>query len=141
LAETLDGAGIECHLLPLAIPYHTPLVRNALTVDHADVRQLPIAPPAVKAWSCSSASPYPDDIEELRALCTGLFEKTIQLRSTVEKAYEDGARIFVELGPRGSLTPLIQETLAEKPHLAVACDLTNRSSITQLNHLLGALFC
>lgn len=41
---------------------------------------------------------------------------------TVERAYEDGVRVFVEHGPRAILTSAIGRILGDRPHLVVALD-------------------
>jgi phosphopantetheine--protein transferase-like protein len=97
--------------------------------------------PQVEAWSCSTEERYPDDADELRKITTGLFEKTIKLRSTIERLYEADARIFVEVGPKGGLVPYIAEVLAEKQHLALATNLAGKSGVDQLNALLAVLAC
>ena len=40
----------------------------------------------------------------------------------VARAYADGARIFVELGPGGSCTRLVGQALEGKSHLAMPID-------------------
>jgi acyl transferase domain-containing protein len=140
-AALLEQNQISSHMLPVAIPYHTPLVKDKVTGNDPEIKELPISPPEIKAWSCSTGQPYPQDVEELRRILTALFEKPIRLRTTIDKMYDDGVRAFVELGPRGALTPLIQETLGNREHLAIAADLVNRGGISQLHHLIAALFC
>ncbi|MDH3424841.1 MAG: beta keto-acyl synthase, partial [Gemmatimonadota bacterium] len=41
---------------------------------------------------------------------------------TVERAYEDGVRVFIEHGPRAILTGAIARILGNRPHLVVALD-------------------
>jgi NAD(P)-dependent dehydrogenase (short-subunit alcohol dehydrogenase family)/acyl carrier protein len=53
--------------------------------------------------------------------------------------YAAGARLFVEVGPQSVLTGLVGQTLRDRPHLAVACDVKGRPGIVQLLHLLGQL--
>ena len=53
--------------------------------------------------------------------------------------YEAGARIFVEVGPKGILTGLVGQILRDRPHLAIPSDLPGRPGLVQLLHLLGRL--
>jgi len=46
----------------------------------------------------------------------------VDFPKTVERAYADGVRIFVEHGPRAILTGAIARILGDRPHLAVALD-------------------
>ena len=63
----------------------------------------------------------------------------MRFQETVEAMYADGVRIFVEVGPRGSLTAFVDEVLRGRPHLAVAGNVRSRSGVTQLHHMLGLL--
>ena len=53
--------------------------------------------------------------------------------------YDDGVRLFVEVGPKGNLTTFVEDILRGRSALAVPANLTRRSGIAQLNHLLGML--
>jgi phosphopantetheinyl transferase len=53
--------------------------------------------------------------------------------------YAAGARLFVEVGPKSNLTAFVDDILRGRPHLAIGCDVPQRSSITQLNHVVGVL--
>ena len=53
--------------------------------------------------------------------------------------HDQGARLFVEVGPSGLLTPLIGSILGNRPHLAVACDTRGRPSLVGFLHALARL--
>ncbi len=63
----------------------------------------------------------------------------VRFRDEIESMYAAGARVFIEVGPQGVLTSLVSQTLADRPHLAVATDLKGRPGLVQLQHLLGQL--
>ena len=53
--------------------------------------------------------------------------------------YEAGARIFVEVGPKGILTGLVGQILHDRPHLAMPSDVPGRPGLVQLLHLIARL--
>ena len=140
LTALLKKNEIDYIVLPIAIPYHTPLVADKL--DHSDdeLLKLAIQAPQIESWSCSLAGHYPEDVDGLRRLATGLFEKPIQLRSTVERMYAEGTRIFVEVGPKGGMTPYVAEVLHGRPHVAIACNVAEKTGIDQFHIMLATLF-
>lgn len=141
LSKSLDRAKIDYYPLPVAIPYHTPLVAGKVSTDQSEVQQLDMRSPELPTWTCSDSSLLPNEPEQLRQWSVGLFEKPIQFRATLERMHESGARIFVEVGPKGSLVPLVSECLSGRSHLAVPVNVANRSGITQIHHMLATLFC
>ncbi len=50
-----------------------------------------------------------------------------------------GATLFVEVGPQGVLTGLVNQILKDRPHLAVATDVKGRDGLVQLQHALAQL--
>jgi acyl transferase domain-containing protein/phosphopantetheinyl transferase len=137
----LRAKNITNHVLPTAIPYHTPLVAGHIRPDNAELAKLPLNAPQIESWSCSTAAQYPTDSKELREISTNLFTRPIRLQETIEKIYKTGVTKFIEVGPKGVLTSVISEILAGKPHLAVASNRAVGSAIGQLNHLVAALAC
>lgn len=57
----------------------------------------------------------------------------------VRQAYEDGVRLFVEVGPRGSCSRMIRKILGSRPHLARSASARGQGEIPALLRLLAAL--
>jgi acyl transferase domain-containing protein/phosphopantetheinyl transferase (holo-ACP synthase) len=140
LTAKLKDERVPCQLLPVPIPYHTPLVASIIDANNEAVQAVDIQPLAIPGWSCSTAQMYPPDVESMRLAFVELFTRPIALKDTVQAMHEDGVRIFVEVGPNGILTSAMDGILGAKPHLAVPSNLASRSGVTQIQHLLAALF-
>lgn len=141
LCVELKKADIDYLVLPVAIPYHTPLVAGKIDREDEEFLGLTVQTPDRESWSASLAETYPNDPAVIRKLALNLFEKPIQFRSTIEKMYAAGTRIFLEVAPKGGLIPYVSEILDEKPHRALACNLAERSGIDQLHVMLASLYC
>lgn len=137
--KKLTDAGFEPQPLPMAIPYHTPLVEGMVDPNNQEVQDMELGLPQTPIWSCSRMDKYPADTKAIRQITTKLFTQPIMLKKTIEAMYADGVTMFVEVGPKGVLTPLIGDTLQDKEHLAVASNTSYNSSVTQINHCLGEL--
>ncbi len=140
LNNALRDQRLPCHLLPVAIPYHTPLVKEVMVGKEAAVSAVDISPLAIPGWSCSTAERYPDDVESIRTFFTELFTKPVAMRQTIQSMHAHGIRKFIEVGPSGILSSLIPGILPKQDHLAVATNLVSKSGLTQIHHLLAALF-
>jgi acyl transferase domain-containing protein len=86
-----------------------------------------------------TASPYPQDPEQIRRLAIEQWARPVRFRETIEAMYRDGVRVFLEVGPRANLTGFVRDVLKGKPFLAMSSNVHFRSGITQLNHALGLL--
>jgi len=95
--------------------------------------------PRFKVFSNTTANPYPTDPEGItRQLVQHLINRVEFVRE-IEAMYQDGARIFVEVGPGTVLSGLVDQILADRPHLTVISNQAGRSGLAQLHHLLGQL--
>jgi acyl transferase domain-containing protein/phosphopantetheinyl transferase len=140
LIEQLKAKGIFYEELPLdQTAYHTPIFESARRfLEESRSRWTPPTH-RVKVYSCTTASPYPEDKDAIRQLAIEHWWRRVEFRKTIEAMYEAGARVFVEVGPGGILTAFVDDILRGRPSLAVACNVPRRSGITQLNHLAGML--
>ena len=59
--------------------------------------------------------------------------------ATVEQAYRDGVRIFLEMGPYSSCTRMIDSILQDKPHLALSACNKGEDDYTTIVKVMAAL--
>jgi malonyl CoA-acyl carrier protein transacylase/phosphopantetheinyl transferase len=90
-------------------------------------------------YSCTTAAPYPAEEAAIRELFVDHWTHPVEFRRTIERLYDEGARVFVEAGPRGNMTGFIDDILRGRPYCSVPADLPRRTSIAQLNHLVAML--
>lgn len=72
---------------------------------------------------------------------TGQAINAIDFPKIVNKAYADGVRIFVEHGPRNSLTLAIKDILKGKEFLALSMDKFGQSNLTEALRAATELWC
>ena len=65
---------------------------------------------------------------------------TLDYPSTIEQAYADGVRVFIEIGPGRSCTQMIQQVLNDKPHMARAVCYAGESSTSTFLRTLASLY-
>jgi acyl transferase domain-containing protein/3-hydroxymyristoyl/3-hydroxydecanoyl-(acyl carrier protein) dehydratase len=112
-------------------------------VVEADYRALhdleTITPSGVEFYSGVWGRPYAVDrrsaADAIAAQATG----HIDFRAVVERAYHDGVRVFLEVGPGSSCTRLIGEVLGQRPHLACSACRPDRDPLANILDVLGEL--
>ena len=137
--ELATRAGLLYDELPYDRAVHTPRFAPYAAGLRAVVEDIEIGPAQVPLYSGATAAPYPADPDEVRRLLVEQWVRPVEFRRAVERLHADGARVFVEVGPRGNLTSFVEDILRGRPFCAVPADLPRRTGTTQLNHLVGVL--
>ena len=137
----LAAAGITFHpLLSIDKPFHTRLMEPFAHRFHDFYAEFVTAIPHIPVYSCSTRAPItgesPDDIA---ATAARQWTTPLDVSGTIHRLYDDGFRVFVELGARGGLTACVSAALRHLPHLAVATNRGHRPDLLQLHHALAAL--
>lgn len=73
-----------------------------------------------------------------QSIAQGLCQ-TLDFPKLVRRTYEDGARVFVEVGAGGSCSRLIDQILGQQPHLAVALNIRGMRDRTALLKAIARL--
>jgi acyl transferase domain-containing protein/NAD(P)H-dependent flavin oxidoreductase YrpB (nitropropane dioxygenase family)/NAD(P)-dependent dehydrogenase (short-subunit alcohol dehydrogenase family)/acyl carrier protein len=131
--------GIRGQRIPVACAFHSPLVAAAGEPFGRVLGSYSFKTPQAPVFANTTAAPYPAEPAAIVDLLRQHLASPVRFREEIESMYAAGARIFVEVGPQGVLTALVGQTLAGRPHLAIASDLKGRPGLVQLMHLLGQL--
>ena len=119
--------------------FHSPLVAGAEPRFAEALAQVEVVPPRYPVYANYTAHPYAPMADSIRRVLARQLASPVEFVAMVESMYLDGARVFVEVGPRTVLTGLVGRILAEKPHLAVALDDPRKPGLAPLLHWLGQL--
>ena len=92
-------------------------MKDAETTFSTKVRSVGLRKPTagVTVYSNVTGKPYPGDNSRAVNLLATQMTSSVQFVKQVENMYNDGARVFVEFGPRKTLTKLVGQILEGKP--------------------------
>ena len=129
--------GIRARTLPVACAFHSPHVAGAQQRLAEELEHEELATPQIPVYSNTTGRQH--EPSEIAGVLAEHLTKPVQFVSEIEAMYEDGARVFVEVGPRAVLTGLTGQILGDREHLAVPVDRSGRPGLLQLLHCLAAL--
>ncbi|MGQ4599721.1 beta-ketoacyl synthase N-terminal-like domain-containing protein [Nocardia sp. R6R-6] len=118
--ERLDGVAS----LPIDydMPAHVPELSDT-TSEWEQLYRLPTnAHTGVRHYTCSTTMPVELSPDSVAVAVTRQQLGPIDFAGTIERAWADGVRIFVEHGPRGLCAAWIRRTLGSREHLVVSLD-------------------
>ena len=128
-----------------AMPLKYDLAVHAPEVEEvrAQWRDLHMRPtrqvPGVRFYGCARAEAYALGEESVADANTAQAVGVVDFRGTVERAWADGVRIFIEHGPGRSCTDWITQTLGDREHLALALDGPGPSDVAELAYAVAGL--
>lgn len=120
LLADVKNQGLSATLLPVSAAFHTPLVGHAQPPFAAAVRRVAVGSFAAPVYSNVTGQPYPTEPAQVQELLADHLLQPVRFSEQIENLYAQGARVFVEFGPRAILSGLVTETLAGRPHAVVA---------------------
>ncbi|MGH9126955.1 MAG: beta-ketoacyl synthase N-terminal-like domain-containing protein, partial [Acidimicrobiales bacterium] len=133
-------ADISGRQIPVACAFHSPVVAAAAQVFAGALEDCPIGAPAYPVLSNTTAAPHHgEDPASIRTLLARQVAEPVRFIEQIEAMYAAGARVFIECGPGRVLTGLVAKILGERPHTAVACDVSGEPGLTQLLTALAQL--
>ncbi len=140
VVEQLKSMRVFVERLPYDRGYHTQAFTYICEPLGQFFASLDIHAPQKPLYCSTTAAPYPENRSGILEQVTQTFSRPLLFRQTVERMYADGARIFIEAGPRGNLTAFIDDILRGKPHVAAPVDHFRRDGVSGLHHALAMLF-
>jgi acyl transferase domain-containing protein/phosphopantetheinyl transferase len=138
--ERLKDKGAICLPLPFDRAYHTPLFARVSEVFRRFYDGLDVGAGATRLYSCASAGAFPDDPDAIRALAASQWARPVRFREAIESLHDNGARVFVEIGPSSNLTAFVDDILKSRDYAAVSTNNPHRPSMDHFLAALGRLF-
>ena len=140
LAKLKDIGGIYS-VLPLDRAYHTPMFHEGVrALRRYYESELEIGPGHIPVMSCSTVAIYPDDTRKALDVAAGQWAQPVRFREVIEALYQDGVRIFVELGASNSLVAFVDNILKGRKYLSVASNAQGRPALQQFQSMLAQLY-
>ncbi|MEZ5985651.1 MAG: acyltransferase domain-containing protein [Hyphomonas sp.] len=137
--EACTQRGLKARLLPVATAFHSKIVASAVAPFEAALKKLRLRKPARAVYANASAAPYACTAVQMASEIANQLASPVRFREMVEQMYDDGARIFIEIGPGSVITGLVDDVLGDRPHKAYALDNKRANGVTQFLSTLGAL--
>ena len=133
--------GLGCVFLPLqgVSTVHFPAAK-LVEKQYRDLHLFPTTPPpGVRFYSGAWKKAYDVTRESAADSIVAQAIHSLDFPALVRRAYEDGARIFVELGPQASCTRMIDKILGAQPHVARSACARNQDETGTVLRLLARL--
>lgn len=136
LLEVLKQEGISAKKLEVACAFHSPLLAKSKGLYKAVLQDIPFKEMQIPVWSNTTATPYPTQISEIKERLTDHLVQPVRYVEEIQAMYNDGARIFIEVGPGKILTGLTKSCL-EKDQLTLYVEDSSRNKFTHLLCMLA----
>ena len=136
LTAKLTELKISFRQLEVACAFHSPLLAGSKDLYAAVLSDVTFSEPTLTVWSNTSAAPYPTSPEAIKERLADHLVRPVRFSEEVAQMYEDGARIFVEVGPGKVLTGLTKAILG-KEEICLHTEDKDQPGIVQLLHTLA----
>ncbi|MBI6548658.1 type I polyketide synthase [Xenorhabdus lircayensis] len=126
LHDELKKTGIHCRILPVSAAFHTEFIQPAYQPYRERLADINFKSPQCKLFSSATAERYGNSPQEIRELLAEQLIKPVRFRQTIEAIYQQGGRLFVEVGPKGILGKLVADILKDKAHEVISVNLNDK---------------
>ena len=115
-------AGVDVTEIPVAAAFHSSLVKPAQQALTDLIEATPWQTTLIPVYSNTTARPHAADVARVKRQMAEHLVRPVEFVAEIEAMYKDGARVFVEIGPKAVLARLTSRILEGQPHVAVAID-------------------
>ena len=133
------AAGVRVMKLAMDRPFNTPMCESLVPAIRKFADKWMRRDPSCEVYSCALAGCVSTWKRVARKEAAQRWAQPVRFRETVCKMYEDGYRVFLEVGPRGLMTTAVSDILRGRDHAAIALNSVHRSGRLQVQHALGQL--
>lgn len=135
LMEVLKQERISAKKLEVACAFHSPLLAKSKGLYETVLKDIPFQEMQIPVWSNTTAETYPAAPSEIKERLTDHLVQPVRYVEEIQAMYNDGARIFIEVGPGKILTGLTNSCL-DKDQLTLYVEDSSRN---KMSHFLCML--
>jgi PfaB family protein len=109
-----------------------------------DLHDIPLNPNlnrSIKFFSTSCYQSIPLKQKAVSVSVAKAFCETVDFPKLVNKVYNQGSRIFIEIGPQQTCTSWIAKILKNQDHMALPINIKGMKDITSIINLVTKLYC
>lgn len=132
--------GINGRRIKVSCAFHSGLVAAAQAPFQTTVENVSCETPRIPVYSNTTAGPHLADPAAIRRQLVEHLVRPVRFADQLSAMYADGARVFIEVGPRAVLSGLAEKTLAGLPVTIVSTDQPGRNGLVHLCHTLARLY-
>ncbi len=134
-------ANLDCLFFPLShiTSVHCEVAQKVRKA-YRDLHLFEVTPPPdITFYSCAWAKAYEVTTKNAADSICDQALGMINFPKVINKAYEDGIRMFLEMGPGNSCSRMIAGILEDRPHMAMPVCYAGQDDVTAVLRLLGQL--
>ncbi|WP_338592397.1 beta-ketoacyl synthase N-terminal-like domain-containing protein [Shewanella khirikhana] len=132
--SALATEGIRAIELPVSGAFHTPLVGHAHAPFAAAIDKERFIDAKATLYANASGDKRPLDGKSLKQSLKAQMLEQVQFESQIESLYRDGVRVFVEFGPKNTLSRLVEAILGERSKDCLIVSLDAQSAPSAGSH-------
>ena len=139
----LDARKIASRHIEVAAGFHSPLMYPAEQAFKKAIESMKWLEKESQTvvYSNTTAVRHSPDSQEIKRTLIDHLVQPVEFVQQINNMYKDGARVFLELGPKSVLTGLVRQILADHPHTAIALNEQNNNSLGSFLGGCGQLIC
>ncbi|MFA6029319.1 MAG: SDR family NAD(P)-dependent oxidoreductase [Elusimicrobiota bacterium] len=136
----LTALGAQAQAIEVSHAFHSKIVYPAREPYAVFLDKVEIRAPRIPILSNLTAEFFPKDVSEIKRMMVEHMTSPVEFIRQTKRMYDEGVRVFVELGPKRALTAFVQTTLEDKPDAHVfASNHPKRGGVQEFNDLLARL--
>ena len=136
-----QAAGLQATKIPVSHAFHTKIVAAASQPLRGVIAGMGVNAPRIKLVANVTGELYPTDREKILDILAAQVASPVQFIKGVDTLYREGARVFVECGPKRVMNALATDCLKEKQDVTIlATNHPRKGAVVSFNEALCGLY-
>ncbi len=136
-----QAANIQAVKIPVSHAFHTQIVAPASQPLRNVIERMNVQTPQMLIAANVTGQPYPSAREDILDILSRQVASPVQFIQGIETLYQNGARVFVEVGPKRVLNALATDILKDREGVTLlATNHPRKGAVVSFNEALCGLF-